>query len=323
MTDIKRIEKAQEPCCCAPEKPQAPSHESGCLLCGKPLVYWPEAKSRVCAICGKTFEANCACEDGHFVCDDCHRAGADAFFLPLLLSSTEKDPLKLFEQVVSLPRVHMHGPEHHCIVPCVLLTAYRNNGGQLPGASSGLHAASPSVPSVPSVPSAAPGAPGAPSGPSAVPGIPGAPSGAPSGALSGPSAVPGALFPPVDPALENSVKEAIRRSKQVPGGTCGYWGVCGAAAGAGIYMSILLGSNPVHKDAWPIPHQLVADCLQKLAEVGGPRCCKRTGRLCITIAAERTAEWLGIEMPLSEVRCRFLRQNRECLGPDCPYFPLR
>lgn len=110
MTDIKRIEKAQEPCCCAPEKPQAPSHESGCLLCGKPLVYWPEAKSRVCAICGKTFEANCACEDGHFVCDDCHRAGADAFFLPLLLSSTEKDPLKLFEQVVSLPRVHMHGP---------------------------------------------------------------------------------------------------------------------------------------------------------------------------------------------------------------------
>ena len=289
MTDIKRIEKAQEPCCCAPEKPQAPSHESGCLLCGKPLVYWPEAKSRVCAICGKTFEANCACEDGHFVCDDCHRAGADAFFLPLLLSSTEKDPLKLFEQVVSLPRVHMHGPEHHCIVPCVLLTAYRNNGGQLPCASSGLHAASPSVPSVPSVP----------------------------------SAVPGALFSPVDPALENSVKEAIRRSKQVPGGTCGYWGVCGAAAGAGIYMSILLGSNPVHKDAWPIPHQLVADCLQKLAEVGGPRCCKRTGRLCITIAAERTAEWLGIEMPLSEVRCRFLRQNRECLGPDCPYFPLR
>ena len=302
MTDIKRIEKAQEPCCCAPEKPQAPSHESGCLLCGKPLVYWPEAKSRVCAICGKTFEANCACEDGHFVCDDCHRAGADAFFLPLLLSSTEKDPLKLFEQVVSLPRVHMHGPEHHCIVPCVLLTAYRNNGGQLPGASSGLHAASPSVPSVPSVPSAAPGAPGAPSVPSAAPGAP---------------------FSPVDPALENSVKEAIRRSKQVPGGTCGYWGVCGAAAGAGIYMSILLGSNPVHKDAWPIPQQLVADCLQKLAEVGGPRCCKRTGRLCITIAAERTAEWLGIEMPLSEVRCRFLRQNRECLGPDCPYFPLR
>ena len=101
MTEIKRIEKAEEPCCCAPEKGKAPQRDSGCLLCGKPLVYWPEAKTQVCALCGRAFESNCACEDGHFVCDDCHRAGADAFFLPLLLSSAEKDPLKLFEQVVS------------------------------------------------------------------------------------------------------------------------------------------------------------------------------------------------------------------------------
>ena len=254
MTEIKRIEKAEEPCCCAPEKGKAPERDSGCLLCGKPLVYWPEAKTQVCALCGRAFESNCACEDGHFVCDDCHRAGAEAFFLPLLLSSAEKDPLLLFEQVVALPRVHMHGPEHHCIVPCVLLTAYRNCGGEL--------------------------------------------------------------------ELDKALREALRRSKQVPGGTCGYWGVCGAAAGAGIYMSILLGSSPVHKDAWPIPQQLVADCLQKLAEVGGPRCCKRTGRLCITLAAQRTADWLGVEMPLSEPRCRYMRQNRECIGRDCPYFPL-
>ena len=29
---------------------------------------------------------------------------------------------------MDLPSVHMHGPEHHAIVPCVLLTAFRNNG---------------------------------------------------------------------------------------------------------------------------------------------------------------------------------------------------
>ena len=39
------------------------------------------------------------------------------------------------------------------------------------------------------------------------------------------------------------VSEALRRAKQVAGGSCGYLGVCGAAAGAGIYMSVLLGSN--------------------------------------------------------------------------------
>ena len=30
-----------------------------------------------------------------------------------------------------LPDVHLHGPEHHGVVPCVLLTAYRNCGGAL------------------------------------------------------------------------------------------------------------------------------------------------------------------------------------------------
>ena len=86
-------------------------------------------------------------------------------------------------------------------------------------------------------------------------------------------------------------------------------------------MSILLGSNPVHKDAWPIPQRLVADCLNTLADVGGPRCCKRTGRLAISRAAAFTEELLGVEMPLGKVSCRYFPANRECLYRDCPYFP--
>ena len=121
--------------------------------------------------------------------------------------------------------------------------------------------------------------------------------------------------------LPAALKEAVRRAKQVPGGACGYWGVCGAAAGAGIYMSILLGSNPVHKEAWPIPQKLVADCLNAIAELGGPRCCKRTGRLAITRAAAFTEDLLGVEMPTGEIRCRYFRQNHECLFLSCPYFP--
>lgn len=236
-------------CCCCEQTP----HPVDCMVCGKPLVYWEDARRLRCSICGREFEANCACEDGHFVCDSCHEAGANAFFLPYLLASSEKDPLRLFEQVVALPRVHMHGPEHHAIVPCVLLTAYRNNGGELD--------------------------------------------------------------------LDKALHEALRRGAQVPGGSCGYWGVCGAAAGAGIYMSVLLGSNPLHKEAWPFPIRLVSECLRVLADVGGPRCCKRTGRLSIEKAAELTAEWLGVEMPCGKIVCSHFRQNRECLGPDCPYFP--
>ena len=117
---------------------------------------------------------------------------------------------------------------------------------------------------------------------------------------------------------------ALSRGRQVPGGTCGFWGVCGAAAGAGIYMSVLTASSPVNKEAWPIPQLLVARCLERLAEVGGPRCCKRTSRLCVSEAAAFTAERFGVQMPLSEIRCTYMADNRECIGQDCPYyFPRR
>ena len=253
MTEIKK-KQAEENCCCQPSPAAAGAeHKTDCLLCGKPLVYFKETRPLRCAVCGKEAQANCACEDGHFVCDSCHADSSIAFFVPLLLAGRERDPLALFEQVVALRQVHMHGPEHHIIVPCVLLTAYRNNGGAID--------------------------------------------------------------------LEKALREAVRRASQVPGGACGYWGVCGAAAGAGIYMSILLGSNPVHKEAWPLPQRLAADCLNAIAEVGGPRCCKRTCRLAISRAAAFTEELLGVEMPLGKVSCRYFRTNRECLYRDCPYFP--
>lgn len=251
MTDENKFRQEEKACCCGEEKPAF----TGCLICGKPLVCRPAAQRVRCAVCGRDFEANCICEDGHYVCDACHEAGSEVFFLPFLLHSEEKDPLLLLEQVMALPRVHMHGPEHHLIVPCVLLAAYHNNGGEL------------------------------------------------------------------DP--ETALCEAVRRGGKVPGGSCGYGGVCGAAAGAGIYMSILLGATPLHKEAWPFPQKLVAECLARVAELGGPRCCKRTSRLCVTLAAERTADWLGVDMPVGEVKCRYFGYNRECIRLDCPYFPVR
>ena len=228
---------------------------SGCMLCGKPLKYDLIAVPRRCAVCGEEALSDAVCEGGHFVCNACHAAGLDQFFVPFLLQSKERDPLALLEQVMALPQVHMHGPEHHAIVPCVLLTAWHNNGGE--------------------------------------------------------------------GDLKQMLSAALSRGKQVPGGACGFWGVCGAAAGAGIYMSVLTGSNPVNRDAWPIPMELTSRCLKRLAEVGGPRCCKRTSRLCIQQAAAFTGERFGLEMPLSEIRCTYMKDNRECIGRACPFFPTK
>ena len=205
---------------------------SGCMLCGKPLKYDLIAVPRRCAVCGEEALSDAVCEDGHFVCNACHAAGLDQFFVPFLLQSKERDPLALLEQVMALPQVHMHGPEHHAIVPCVLLTAWHNNGG------------------------------------------------------------------------EGDLKQMLS-----------------AALSRGIYMSVLTGSNPVNRDAWPIPMELTSRCLKRLAEVGGPRCCKRTSRLCIQQAAAFTEERFGISMPLGEIACTYMSENRECIGRRCPFFP--
>lgn len=105
-------------------------HSVGCIICGKDIVYADEAISRPCAICGKVFTTRVYCEDGHFVCDACHAASQSdvKWFLGY---TEEKDPIKILFHVFEMENVHMHGPEHHSIVPGVLLVAYRNSGGEI------------------------------------------------------------------------------------------------------------------------------------------------------------------------------------------------
>ena len=112
-------------CCCGQEE-----SFNNCLICGKPLIYSGKTVMRRCAVCGEEKPSDAVCEDGHFVCDECHNKDGAAV-RARLLNTDEKDPIKIFLDVVKLPSVHMHGPEHHCIVPCVLLTAYKNNGGDI------------------------------------------------------------------------------------------------------------------------------------------------------------------------------------------------
>lgn len=224
----------------------------GCLVCGAPLVYTDRQEDRVCVLCGNTCLSNATCETGHFVCDDCHRGNLLEPFT-WLTQSTEKNPLVLFLQIVQSKAVHMHGPEHHILVPAVLLTAYRNNGGSID--------------------------------------------------------------------LPAALGEAKRRGAQVPGGTCGYWGCCGAAVGAGIALSILTGSAPTKQELWHIPMQTTSNSLLDIATIGGPRCCKRDSLLSIAAAAKVIEHEMGISMPLDVPVCTFSHRNAQCIGNRCPYHP--
>ena len=119
-----------------------------------------------------------------------------------------------------------------------------------------------------------------------------------------------------------ALAEMRRRSSQLPGGTCGLWGVCSAAASAGQALSILNGSTPMKKEPWAQCQSLTSDILGKLAELGGPRCCKRNGFTAVLTAVEHIEDDLGITLDVPErVVCTFFGGNAECLRDACPYFP--
>ena len=123
--------------------------------------------------------------------------------------------------------------------------------------------------------------------------------------------------------LDKALAEMKRRGKQLPGGICGFWGCCGAAVSAGIFVSIATGSTPLKDEEWKLSNKMTAAALSEIAASGGPRCCKRDSFAAAKAAVKFASEHLGAEMQLPEkIVCTFMALNEECLGASCPFHPL-
>ena len=101
-------------------------HNSGCMICGSDLVYTDELNYSQCSLCGKTVKSNAKCRNGHFVCDECHGVDAIDIIENICSSSPKTDPLELAMDLMQEPYVNLHGPEHHYLIPAVLITSYCN-----------------------------------------------------------------------------------------------------------------------------------------------------------------------------------------------------
>lgn len=225
-----------------------------CLACGEPLVYSEDAKHVVCQRCGKEETGHSICKEGHYICDACHRAEGVALIMGLCAENASVNPINLAQHIMALPAIYANGPEHHTLVGAVLLTCYKNAGGEV--------------------------------------------------------------------ELDKALEELKSRSMHVPGGTCGYWGCCGAAISAGQYYSIIAGATPLAEDPWADTARLTSRIMGRLADIGGPRCCKRTGFTAIEEAVLYTAETTGVKMELPEhITCTFMSGNAQCKKRECPYFP--
>lgn len=234
--------------------------KSCCVVCGEPLVYWEEGREVTCHICGKKELAHCACAEGHYVCDACHRSEGVAYIINLCSKSDSTDPIQIMNEAMKDRSINPNGPEHHTLIGAALITAFANAGGKDPKGN------------------------------------------------------------PLD--KNAALAELKKRSLQVPGGACGFWGTCGASISAGQAMSILNGSTPMTPEPWAQCQRLTSMILGHMADVGGPRCCKRTGYISALTAVPYINDVLdaNIQRP-DDVVCSFFSRNAECRGQNCPFFP--
>lgn len=236
-----------------------------CLVCGKPIVYYEKAQKMECAMCHGIFESHASCEDGHYVCDECHARQGIQVILEGCRESTEKNPIVIVQRLMEDPYIYMHGPEHHVMVGAALLTAYKNCGG-FKECSDSVSEEEQSV-------------------------------------------------------FEKALEEMKARGGEYPGGACGLWGCCGAAVSTGIFMSIITKATPLTGKSWRLSNQMTSRALEAIAELGGPRCCKRNSFTAVKEAVGFVKEKLGVAMELSEkIECSFSGENQQCLKKHCPYY---
>jgi hypothetical protein len=104
-------------------------HKTGCLICGKQLVYVDSTISAICFYCGGLHDAKAVCIEGHYVCDPCHGASAKDLIENYCTTTSSTDPVAQAITLMSNPAVKMHGPEHHFMVAAVLLASCFNQKG--------------------------------------------------------------------------------------------------------------------------------------------------------------------------------------------------
>jgi len=124
-----------------------------------------------------------------------------------------------------------------------------------------------------------------------------------------------------DVDFDRCLSEIVSRGRSIPGGACGYWGACGAAVSSGIFVSVISGSSPLAEEPFALSNRMTSRALGRIADVGGPRCCKRDSYLSIIEATAFVEENFGVKMETSDIICSRSSRNAQCIKERCPFFP--
>ncbi|MCY6485114.1 DUF5714 domain-containing protein [Clostridium aestuarii] len=229
-------------------------HKNNCLICGEELVYLNTSEKMKCFYCNDIYESNVKCEEGHYVCDKCHSMTAREIIKKYCLETDSEEPIEIMLKLLRHPSIKMHGPEHHFLVPAVLLAAYYNKIGDKIN-------------------------------------------------------------------KECKIIEAEKRSAQILGGFCGFYGNCGAGVGTGIFISLITGATPLSGKEWGLSNLMTSKSLRVIAENGGPRCCKRNSYISVLEAVRFIKENMGVELKINgKIRCEYSKLNNECKKEKCLFY---
>jgi len=227
-----------------------------CVLCGNELYKLSKKIEVRCDFCGKIGFASHQCSSSHYICNECFSITPIEFVKMACLKYKGIDPNALAVEIMNTPTIRMHGPEHHYILPAVLLTCIYNLKGR------------------------------------------------------------------TDDLKEKLDSLAVRTSCEAPD-HCEYnINNCGAAIGTGIFLSTFLDRTTENEDEWSLTNQLVSECIKKIAEIGGPRCCKRDTYISIQTTIEFLKNKFAIELPLSEAKCTFSLRNKSCKHENCIFYNI-
>ena len=240
---------------CCPAPTEQKRQHADCLVCGSELRYFTTEREKACYYCGEKKAANASCLGGHFVCDACHQHKGVAVIRKICTESAIEDMVTLMKKIRSQPAISMHGPEHHALVPGIMLSTYRARGGKVG---------------------------------------------------------------------KKDILAAIERGSKVPGGVCGFWGSCGAAVGAGIAFSVILGATPLTPKKRQMAQQVTARILEKIAWFQAGRCCQRETMIALQEAADLSAEILPVPLLAADsLACSQYALNRECIRQACMLWEQR
>ncbi len=121
--------------------------------------------------------------------------------------------------------------------------------------------------------------------------------------------------------LVNNLDELKRRTINMPGAMCGYWGICGSVASLGAVFSIIDGTGPLSNSFDYKKHMsYTSTVINEMSKIGGPRCCKRNAFLSILYAIEYANINYGLSIGKPKIVCEFSNFNKQCLRDDCPFF---